>query len=111
MVGRSAKVKSLEPITSTCAPTSADVVEYSEKKIMLRVPRFMSIGTVVQLLWTTISPSGKFSAASKREIRSTLGLNWLSFCQWPADGEEFRQPQRGLTDILYQFDREYNSSV
>jgi len=33
MVGRSAKVKSLEPITSTCAPSSADVLEYSEKKI------------------------------------------------------------------------------
>jgi len=49
MVGRSAKVKSLEPITSTCAPSSADIVEYSEKKIMLRVQRFMSIGTVVQL--------------------------------------------------------------
>jgi hypothetical protein len=49
MVGRSAKVKSLEPITSTCAPSLADVVEYSEKKIMLRVHRFMSIGTLVQL--------------------------------------------------------------
>jgi hypothetical protein len=49
MVGRSAKVKSLEPVTSTCAPSSADVVEYSEKKIMLRVQRFMSIGTLVQL--------------------------------------------------------------
>ena len=49
MVGRCAKVKSLEPITSTCAPSPADVVEYSEKKIMLRVQRFMSIGTVVQL--------------------------------------------------------------
>jgi hypothetical protein len=49
MVGRIAKVKSLEPVTSTCAPTSADVIEYSEKKIMLRLQRFMSIGTVVQL--------------------------------------------------------------
>jgi hypothetical protein len=49
MVGRSAKVKALEPITSTCAPSLANVVEYSEKKIMLRVQRFMSIGTVVQL--------------------------------------------------------------
>lgn len=48
-VGRSAKVKSSEPVTSTCAPSPADVIEYSEKKIMLRVPRFMSIGTVVQL--------------------------------------------------------------
>ena len=49
MVGRPAKVKSLEPITSTCAPSPADVVEYSEKKIMLRVHRFMSMGTIVQL--------------------------------------------------------------
>ena len=56
MVGRSAKVKSLEPVTSTCAPSSADVVEYSEKKIMLRVQRFMSIGTIVQL-----HLDGKFS--------------------------------------------------
>ena len=49
MVGRSAKVKSLEPVTSTCAPSPADVVEYSEKQILLRVQRFMSIGTTVQL--------------------------------------------------------------
>jgi hypothetical protein len=47
--GRSAKTKSLKPLTSTCAPSSADVVEYSEKKIMLRVQRFMSTGTLVQL--------------------------------------------------------------
>jgi hypothetical protein len=38
MIGRVAKVKSLEPITSTCAPSLADVVEYSEKKVLLRVP-------------------------------------------------------------------------
>jgi len=49
MVGRVAKVKSLEPVTSTCAPSPADVVEYSEKKIMLRVHRYMSTGTIVQL--------------------------------------------------------------
>jgi hypothetical protein len=49
MVGRAAKVKSLEPLTSTCAPSPADVVEYSEKKIMLRVHRYMSMGTIVQL--------------------------------------------------------------
>jgi hypothetical protein len=49
MVGRSAKVKSLDPVTSTCAPSSAAVVEYSENKIMLRVQRFMSVGTIVQL--------------------------------------------------------------
>ncbi len=49
MVGHPAKVKSLEPITSTCAPSPAEVVEYSERKIMLRVQRFMSMGTIVQL--------------------------------------------------------------
>jgi hypothetical protein len=49
MVGRVAKVKSLEPVTSTCAPSPADVVEYSEKKIMLRVDRYMSMGAIVQL--------------------------------------------------------------
>jgi hypothetical protein len=49
MVGRVAKVKSLEPITSTCAPSPADVIEYSEKKIMLRVHRYMNMGTIVQL--------------------------------------------------------------
>ena len=48
-VGRCAKVKCLEPVTSTCAPSPADVIEYSEKKIMLRVQRFMSVGTLVQL--------------------------------------------------------------
>jgi len=49
MIGRVAKVKSLEPITSTCAPSQANVVEYSDKKIMLRVHRYMSTGTIVQL--------------------------------------------------------------
>jgi len=49
MVGHAAKIKSLEPVTSTCAPSPAEVVEYSEKKIMLRVQRFMSMGTIVQL--------------------------------------------------------------
>jgi hypothetical protein len=49
MIGRVAKVKSLEPITSTCAPSPADVVEYSEKKILLRVRRYMATGTIVQL--------------------------------------------------------------
>lgn len=48
-VGRSARVKSLEPVTSTCAPSPADVVEYSDSKIMLRVQRFMSVGSLVQL--------------------------------------------------------------
>jgi hypothetical protein len=49
IIGRVAKVKSLEPLTSTCAPSAADVVEYSEKKIMLRVHRYMSMGSIVQL--------------------------------------------------------------
>ena len=49
MADRVAKVKALEPITSTCAPSPANVVEYSEKKIMLRVHRYMSMGTIVQL--------------------------------------------------------------
>ena len=48
MIGRVAKVKSLEPITSTCAPSPAHVVEYSGNKVMLRVHRYMSIGTIVQ---------------------------------------------------------------
>jgi hypothetical protein len=56
MVGHAAKVKSLEPITSTCAPSSAQVVEYSDTKIMLRVHRYMSMGTIVQL-----HLDGKFS--------------------------------------------------
>ena len=56
MVGRHAKVKSLEPVTSTCSPSPADVVEFSEKKIMLRVHRYMSMGTIVQL-----HLDGKFS--------------------------------------------------
>jgi hypothetical protein len=49
MIGRVAKVKSLEPITSTCAPSQVTVVEYSDDKIMLRVHRYMSVGTIVQL--------------------------------------------------------------
>lgn len=56
VVGRVAKVKSLEPITSTCSPSPAEVVEYSEKKIMLRVQRYMNMGTIVQL-----HLDGKFS--------------------------------------------------
>ena len=49
MIGHAAKVKSLEPVTSTCAPSPAQVVEFSEKKVLLRVQRYMSAGTVVQL--------------------------------------------------------------
>ena len=48
-VGRVAKVKALEPITSTGSPTLAHVVEYSDKKIMLRLAQRMTMGTVVQL--------------------------------------------------------------
>jgi hypothetical protein len=56
MVGHAAKVKSLEPVTSTGAPSPAEVVEYSEKKVLLHVQRFMNIGTIVQL-----HLDGKFS--------------------------------------------------
>jgi hypothetical protein len=49
MVGRVAKVKALQPITSTRAPSRAVIVEYSEKGILLRSSRFMSVGTIVQL--------------------------------------------------------------
>ena len=48
-VGRIAKVKSLEPITSTRAPRFARVMECSQKGIMLRVRRYMTVGTVVQV--------------------------------------------------------------
>lgn len=49
MIGRVAKVKALEPLTSTCSPSLGEVIEYSEKKIMLRLRRYMTIGTIVQL--------------------------------------------------------------
>ena len=49
MVGRVAKVKALEPLTSTSAPSLAEVTEYSAKGIMLRVSRYMTAGTIVQL--------------------------------------------------------------
>jgi hypothetical protein len=49
MVGRHAKVKALDPLTSTSPPSIAEVTECSEKGIMLRVRRYMSAGTVVQL--------------------------------------------------------------
>lgn len=49
MIGHVAKVKALEPLTSTCAPSLAEVTEYSEKRIMLRASRYMAVGTIVQL--------------------------------------------------------------
>ena len=49
MVGRFAKVKALDPLTSTAPPSPAQVTECSEKGIMLRVKRHVTVGTVVQL--------------------------------------------------------------
>jgi hypothetical protein len=49
MIGQVAKVKALEPLTSTGAPSLAEVTEYSETGIMLRVARYMTVGTIVQL--------------------------------------------------------------
>jgi hypothetical protein len=48
-VGRFAKVKALEPLTSTSAPSPAQVIEYSEKGAMLQVKRYIAVGTIVQL--------------------------------------------------------------
>jgi hypothetical protein len=44
-----AKVKALDPITSTRAPTICHVTEFSEKGVMVRTGRFMATGTLVQL--------------------------------------------------------------
>jgi hypothetical protein len=44
-----ARLKALDPLTSTSPPTSAEVVEYSENGIKLRAPRDLIIGTLVQL--------------------------------------------------------------
>ncbi len=74
MIGRVAKVKSLEPITSTCAPTPADVVEYSEEKIMLRVHRYMSMGTIVQLHLEGEFSLWKVFCCISTEDRFYLGL-------------------------------------
>jgi hypothetical protein len=49
MVGRIAKVKALEPLTSTAAPSPAQVIEYSKNRALLRVGRYMTSGTIVQL--------------------------------------------------------------
>lgn len=67
-VGLIAKVKALEPITSTAPPSLAQVVECSSKGVMLRMTRYMAAGTVVQ-----IRVEGKFSL-------------WKSFCCVPAVG-------------------------
>ena len=48
-VDRFAKVKALEPLTSTSPPSPAQVIEYSEKGVMLRVRRYIAVGTIVQL--------------------------------------------------------------
>jgi hypothetical protein len=48
-VGRFAKVKALEPLTSTSAPSPAQIIEYSKNRAMLRVGRYMTVGTIVQL--------------------------------------------------------------
>jgi hypothetical protein len=48
-VGRFAKVKALEPLTSTAAPSRVQVIEYSKNRVLLRVGRYMTVGTVVQL--------------------------------------------------------------
>jgi hypothetical protein len=44
-----AKVKALDPLTSTSPPTLGQVTEYSDKGLMLRVKRQMTVGTVVQV--------------------------------------------------------------
>ena len=49
VVGHVAKVKALEPLTSTAAPSPAQVIEYSKNRAMLRVGRYMTVGTIVQL--------------------------------------------------------------
>src|SRR5260370_13495407 len=67
-VGLIAKVKALEPITSTAPPSLAEVIECSPKGIMLRMTRYMAAGTIVQ-----IRLEGEFSL-------------WKSFCCVPAVG-------------------------
>src|SRR5579871_4717900 len=49
VVGRVAKVKALEPISSTCSPRLALVTECSPQGIIVRVRRYLTVGTVVQL--------------------------------------------------------------
>ena len=49
VVGSEVKVKALDPISSTCAPTRVRVAEWSSSGIMLASSRFLAVGTVVQL--------------------------------------------------------------
>jgi hypothetical protein len=49
MVGRVAKVKALDPLTSTSPPSVVRVTECSQKGIMLRIRHSMIVGTIVQL--------------------------------------------------------------
>jgi hypothetical protein len=49
MVGRVAKVKALDPLTSTSPPSLAQVTECSQKGILLRTRRSVTVGTIVQL--------------------------------------------------------------
>jgi hypothetical protein len=48
-VGRVARVKSVEPVTSTSPPTAAVVTEWSRKGIMVRIRRYLTVGTIVQV--------------------------------------------------------------
>ena len=66
IVGHVAKVKALEPLTSTAAPSPAQVIEYSKNRALLRVKRSMTVGTIVQL-----HTEGQF-------------LLWKVFCCIPA---------------------------
>src|SRR2546423_15191614 len=44
-----ARIKALEPLTSTCPASVAELVEYSETGIKLRTPRDLIIGSLVQV--------------------------------------------------------------
>jgi hypothetical protein len=44
-----ARVKALDPITSTCPPTHVRVIEYGEKSLTLEASRFFVQGTLLQL--------------------------------------------------------------
>jgi hypothetical protein len=66
IVGHVAKVKALELLTSTAAPSLAQVIEYSKNRALLRVKRYMTVGTIVEL-----HTEGEF-------------LLWKVFCCIPA---------------------------
>lgn len=44
-----ARVKALNPLTSTCPPDSARIVEYDEQEIKLEASRYFPPGTLLQL--------------------------------------------------------------